>query len=124
MTRYAAADRVVLHLQQEAAELVIGFRGGRGACYWRHGESDDVVSTSGENTESEMYGANEIPFPPGAEIDAGTVVDAAEEFATTGVRPQCVRWTSYRAAMQAVPEEGTITPELLRAVLGDVEGER
>lgn len=123
VTAHAVANRVVLHLTRGDAELVLGFRGERGACYWRRGDHD-LVSYGGDNTDVEVYGANEIPFPPGSEIDAAAVIDAADEFAATGARPTYVTWTSYHEAMQAAPEEPTITPEELRALLDEPDADQ
>ncbi|WP_168587412.1 Imm1 family immunity protein [Saccharopolyspora sp. ASAGF58] len=124
LTAYAATNRVVLHLAQGEAELAVGFRGERGACYWRGGDADDLVSSGGDNADVEVYGMNEIPFPPGSEIDAATVIDAADEFAATGARPTCVTWASYHEAMQAAPVEETITPEMLQALISETDAGR
>lgn len=119
LTAYATADRVVMHLTREGAALAVGFRGGRGACYWRRDDGDDLVSSGGDNADTEVYGASEIPFPPRSEIDAAAVIDASEEFAATGERPTCIQWASFQEAMQALPIEETITPDALRALLDD-----
>ncbi|MBB5152517.1 Imm1 family immunity protein [Saccharopolyspora phatthalungensis] len=114
-------DRAVVYLVHDnEAELVVGFRGDRGVCLW---ESDDgMVTTGGTNAETIIYGGNEIPFPPGSEIDAATVINAAEEFAVTGARPTGVDWTSYHEAMPVT--ETTMTPEALQALLGEPDAGR
>ncbi|MGI8311901.1 Imm1 family immunity protein [Saccharopolyspora hattusasensis] len=110
-----ADDRVIVHLtHDDGPELVVGFRGDRGVCLWQHGDGE--VTTGGQNEEVIVYGWSEIPFPPGAEIDAATVIAAAEEFAATGARPTCVTWTDYHGAMPV--EDTGVSPEMLQAMFG------
>ncbi|RKT86285.1 Immunity protein Imm1 [Saccharopolyspora antimicrobica] len=118
-----ADARVIVHLKHDNGnELLVGFRGDRGVCLWQPDEGDGEVTTGGSNEEVMVYGWAGVPFPPGSEIDGDTVIDAAEEFATTGARPTCVTWTDYHGAM---PLEGsTITPEELQALLRETDGER
>lgn len=112
-------DRVIVYLTHDnGAELVVGFSGDRGVCLWQ--ADGGTVSTGGTNGDVNVYGWAGIPFPPGAEIDAASVLDAAEEFAATGKRPTCLSWTSYHGAMPVV--DTGITPETLEAMF-DVSGE-
>ncbi|MEU5846031.1 Imm1 family immunity protein [Saccharopolyspora shandongensis] len=98
------------------AELLVGFRADRGVCMWQAYGDDDAVTTGGTNEEAIIYGTHQIPFPPGSEIDAAAVIDAAEEFASTGARPTCVTWTSYQ---ESIPFEDTgMSGEALDALFG------
>ncbi|MGP4015865.1 Imm1 family immunity protein [Saccharopolyspora sp. 5N708] len=116
VTRYSATDRVVLHLTQGEAQLTVGFRGEHGVCYWRERAAADLVSSGGDNVETIIYGLSEIAFPPGSEIEAAMVIDAAEEFASTGARPTCIVWSGYR---EATPLEDTgMSVAALQELLG------
>lgn len=101
-----ATDRVIVHLIHDDAELLIGFRGDRGVCYWQTCSSDDAVSTGGTNAETVVYGANEIAFPPSSELDTATVIAAAVEFTETATRPTGLEWTRYDTAVLGLaPDE-------------------
>ncbi|GAA4879946.1 Imm1 family immunity protein [Saccharopolyspora cebuensis] len=116
-----ADERVVVHLVHDnGSELIVGFRGDRGVCLWQL--DDGLVTTGGRNEGVEIYGWSEIPFPPGAEVDAAAVLDAAEEFAATGERPTCLSWTGYHDAMPLV--DPAITPEALQALLDEPDSGR
>jgi immunity protein Imm1 of predicted polymorphic toxin system len=121
LTSQMSNDHVIVYLAHDnGAELAVGFRAGRGVCLWDLCSDDAAVTTGGTNGEVIVYGASEIPVPAGAEIDATTVIDAAEEFAMTGTRPTGVQWQPYGA--EAFPvEDSPITPEALQALLGETD---
>ncbi len=99
LNEQTATDRVIVHLIHDDAELLVGFRGDRGVCYWMTYSSDDAVTVGGTNAETIVYGANEIAFPPNSELDTATVLAAADEFAKTAKRPTGVGWTRYDTAV-------------------------
>lgn len=83
---------------------------------WHPNEGDGEVATGGTNHEVTVCWGS---LPTGSEIDAATVIDAADEFAATGTRPTNVTWMDYHEAMQATPIEETITPAQLHALLNE-----
>lgn len=115
---HADTERVTVNLaHNDGPELIVGYREERGVCYFVPGEADEpLVSAGGTNTDTEVYGNAQIAFPPGAELDADTVTEAAVEFAASGSRPTCVQWRPYNPS--AFPRtDGGITIDELHDLL-------
>jgi hypothetical protein len=90
-----------VYLEDGDAQLIVGFsrQRDRGVLYWSASPDDaPQVPATGDNSNAEVYGRNEIAMPPCTEIPVTQVLDAAEQFAATGQRPTCVTWISYEAA--------------------------
>ncbi|MBB5155757.1 hypothetical protein BJ970_003291 [Saccharopolyspora phatthalungensis] len=104
LTSQMSDEHVIVYLVHDnGTELAIGFRDGRGVCLWQICGDDPAVTTGGTNDDVIVYGWSEIPVPAGAELDAETVIEAAEEFAKTGTRPTGVQWRPY--GVEAFPLE-------------------
>lgn len=122
LTAQMSADHVVVYLVHDnGAELVVGFRGGRGVCLWDLCSDEAAVTSGGNNEDALMYGRAQIAVPPGSEVDAAAVLDAATEFVATGERPTVVEWQLYDEAEFPVAEP-TITPEALQELLSKSGG--
>lgn len=105
LTELAEADRVqhpAVHLTVGDAELLVGVSGDRGVLYWISYDDGDAVATGGTNEQPVLYGANEMLMPTRTELPIDKILDATEEFATTGRRPTCVTWVGYADAWQPV----------------------
>ena len=97
----AEHEHSAVHLRSGDAELIIGFRGDVGMCYWSTLSPGDAVTAGGDNAEPVLFGSYDILVPPGAEIPVALVLDAADQFARTGERPTCVQWVNYAEAFDA-----------------------
>ncbi len=123
LTTRTTDERVVVHLSHNNGnELLVGLRGDRGVCLWQSEDGDGDVTTGGHHREVTVYGWAGVPFPPASEINADTVINAAEECAVSGARPTSITWTDYHGAFPI--EEPTITPEQLRALLDEPDAGR
>jgi hypothetical protein len=90
-----------VYLEDGDAQLIVGLsrQRDRGMLYWSASPDDaPQVPATGDSSNTEAYGRNEIAMPPYTEIPVAQVLDAAEQFAATGQRPTCVTWISDDSA--------------------------
>ena len=103
LVELAKAQRVqrsTVHLAAGSAELLVGVHHDRGVLYWISYEDGDSVAIGGTNERPVPYGANEMLMPMFTELAINKVLDAVEQFVSTGRQPTCVTWLNETAAWQ------------------------